>query len=436
LVGCGSASNGAATVSTLQIWYATDDPIERAWAEQLAHRFARAHPGIRIDFKVYGFDDFNTKMQLALSSGHPPDLAYATPRAPGIPIYVRANELTDLSRYARHYHWAQRLRPGLLAEYNAPFALWAQGRVRTERGAGPIYAVPQAVAAVAVLYNRRLLAQLHVGVPHTLEEFVHAVVLAKRAGMIPLGLGNADGWLGDDWYLTLANTQFPPGYLESELRLSPRFSFQRAGFYWASSLLARWAQAGDFTPDFGGLDAQDGIDAFFRGHTLFQLISSTEDAQILSDQRATGVPIGLFPFPGRDEGSQPVIPYSGYEGWIVPRRSGNIRLAVTFITWVLQPATTRFLLQHGVLPAATVRASQVSPQRAALQRAYLEALERARPGVYLDAAPIPNLNATMEVNIQMLLAGLKLPRAVVQSIDRLYHLLGHSSSAVRIDGEF
>ena len=56
----------------------------------------------------------NEKMQLALSSGSTPNLIYTTPRGPGLPTYVRADKLLDLSSVARSDGWAASLRPSLL----------------------------------------------------------------------------------------------------------------------------------------------------------------------------------------------------------------------------------------------------------------------------------------------------------------------------------
>ena len=135
----------------LRIWYGTDDPTESAWAQTLARRFTAAHPAVRVTLTTYGLDDLNTKMQLALHSGNPPDLVYTTPRGPGLPAYVRAGQLRDLGSQARRYGWAARQRPGLLAAYN-------QALSPTGRDAVHVYAVPYVMAGVAILYNRAIFA--------------------------------------------------------------------------------------------------------------------------------------------------------------------------------------------------------------------------------------------------------------------------------------
>ncbi len=428
--GCGASAVN--TPMTLRIWYSTDDPIEHAWALKLPALFERSHHNIRVALTTYQFEDFDRNMQLALSTGHAPDLAYATPRVCGIPVYVQNHKLLNLTPYARRYRWAARLRRGLLQDYNSPFALYDSQKPGIAGRRVPVYAVPTAVAAVGILYNARLLRRLHLRVPQTPGQFVRDLAVAKRAHLTPIAMGNADGWLGDDWYQTLANTRFSYTDLERELRLDHSFTFNRKPFLMMSSRLRAWAAKGYFTPNFGGLDAQDGVTTFFKGRSLFELVSSSQDSQILSLEKASGLNIGVFPFPAGKGRS--VMPQSGYEGWIVPSSGHHHSVAITFINWLLKPSTLRFMLHRGMLPAAPEPASSgVSPW----QREYLRSLASARPGVYLDAAPIPNLNATMEANVQLLLQGYEQPSVLPRVMQLVYasHGARHGKTEA-IDCEF
>ncbi|MGH2444052.1 MAG: ABC transporter substrate-binding protein [Chloroflexota bacterium] len=423
LAGCGA--HPAAHGSTLTVWYSTDDPVERAWSQQIAQHFQSAHPGIQVRFNVLSFEDMNTKLQLALSGGTPPDLAYVTPRGPGIPAYVGHGKLRNLSRYAQAYGWAAKLRPGLLASYNRPFSFYGARQ-------GTVVAVPMAMAAVGLMYNVNLLHRLHLGVPTTLPQLETDLMRSKAAGYTALGMGNGDGWLGDDWYLTLVNSLVPIGQLAPEQTLQPAFSFLRPPYVHAGSILQQWANRGYFTKDFGGLDAQEGVDQFFQGHTVFQLISSSENAQILRDQRRTRIRIAVTAFPTADQ--RGVVPASGYLGWVVPKASASANLAAQFINSVLSGQTSKFLIRKGVLPAA--RSPGGGRSAPGWQRQYLHALDTAHHGVYLDAAPIANMNATMEANVQLLLQGYEAPGFLVKSLQESYATHGHSGSTARIDGEF
>jgi len=101
---------------------------------------------------------------------------------------------------------------------------------------------------------------------------------------------------------------------------------------------------------------------------------------------------------------------------------------------MLSPETAALLLSHGLLPTHAVsRSARVS---ASFQQDFLQALNTATPGVYLDAAPIPNFNATMEANIQLLLAGHLSPDFLLTRLQATYVSGGRGATGTRTDGEF
>jgi len=418
--------NASMTSTVVRVWYGTDDPTEEALAQALARRFEATHSGVRVDLQSYALADLNGRMELALSAGTPPDIVYTTPRGPGLAAYVRAGQLTNLSPAWRQRGWATRLRPNVLVDYNR--LLTANSGV-----AGHVYAVPYTMAAVGVLYNKTLFHKLSLRIPRTLAELDSINSRVKHAGLTPIGLGNADGWVGDDWWLTMVNARTGPTPLAPALRPDPHFSFRGAPFRDAAVTLQRWATAGYFTPSFNGLDAQDSMDAFFDGRTAMQLISSTQNGQILALSREKKLSVGVFAFPSTRAG-HPIMPQSGYAGWAIPRGSAHPALATAFIDQMLSPQTAALLLAHGLLPADTLKRD--ARTAAAFQQDFLQALETATPGVYLDAAPIPNLNATMEATIQLLLTGHESPDALLTQLQTAYASGGARTTSTRTDGEF
>jgi raffinose/stachyose/melibiose transport system substrate-binding protein len=424
----GALSGRAASTVTLRVWYGTDDPTEGPLAQSLATSFQSSHPGTRVQLTTYSLDDINNKLQLALSAGSPPDLIYTTPRGPGLPSYVRADKLLDLTTLARRGGWAAALPPGMLAAYND--ALTPTGRAQ-----GHVYAAPSIVAAVAVLYNRSIFQRLHLAIPHDVAAFEAACAKVKAAGLTPIGLGNGDGWVGDDWYLTLVNAETGPGPLIPELHLDPRFNFGGAPFLDAGATLQRWSNSGYFTKDFGGLDAQDSVAAFFNGRTAMQLISSTENGHIAGLVQQTHLPVGVFAFPSTDARRPPTAPQSGYSGWAIPRAGRQPALAAAFITQMLSDPTARRLAADGLLPARPLAPAEIT-SLTPFQQDYLKALRSATSGVYLDGAPVPNLNATMEANVQLLLQGFETPAFLPRSLRLVYDSHGAKASGTRTDGEF
>jgi raffinose/stachyose/melibiose transport system substrate-binding protein len=419
---------------TLRIWYGSDDPAEQSWVKQVVQRFGARYPTVQVTLSFYDLDDLIEKAQLALSSGAAPDLLYTTPRGPGLPAYVHAGKLRDLSADVKKRGWAARLRPGLLAAYNQLLA--ANG---TARDRGHVYAVPYLMAAVGVLYNKDIFRKLHLQLPRTTAQFAALLPRLKTAGYTPIGFGNEDAWVGDAWYLTLLNAQVGPQALRPALRLDPAFRFTAPPFRQAAATLQGWARAGYFSRNFGSLDPQEAVEDFFeRGHTAMQLVSSTQNAHILTelgdtDSKATNV--GLFAFPSARGGQPPVMVQDGYSGWAIPTAAHNPAAALDFIDQATSEDTTRILLAHGLLPAHRLDNRSMQPM-APFQRDYLSALAVAPPGVYVDAAPIPNFLATMEAHLQLLLKGRETPHTLTQRLQDVYASRGRTATFTRTDGEF
>jgi raffinose/stachyose/melibiose transport system substrate-binding protein len=431
LAGCSSVGPRAASRASpvvLRVWYGSDDPTEGSLAQALAARFQTDQPGIQVHLTMYNLDDINEKLELAIGAGTPPDLVYTTPRGPGLPAYVAAGKLLDLTAVAKREDWAADLPSGMLASYNDLLTPTGQAH-------GHVYAAPSILAAVAILYNKAIFQRLHLSIPHSVAAFEAVCARVAAAGLTPIGLGNADGWVGDDWYLTLINAETGPAPLRSELRLDPRFRFAGAPFLKAGETLQRWSTNGYFTKQFGGLDAQDSVTAFFEGATAMQLISSTENGQITTPATQTHVPIGVFAFPSTDADRAPVAPQSGYAGWAVPRAAHHPAQAEAFISTMLSDHTARLLAAHGYLPARPLPATEAR-NLGGFQQEFLGALRGATPGVYLDGAPVPNLNATMEANVQLLLQQFEAPAFLPHSLQLVYDSHGKTASSTRTDGEF
>jgi len=421
------AAQSSAATTTLNVWYAADDPTESALTKAIVRSYQSAHSNVHVALSFFALDDMNLKLQLALSANRPPDVIYSTPRGPGLQTYVRTHQLLNLTSYARANNWGGLLRTNVLGSYNDSLA--PSGRAK-----GTVYAAPYAMAAVGILYNKRIFSRLHLAVPTTFTQFEQAATKVKAAGLTPLGFGNADGWVGDDWYLTLVNSAVGGEALRPELQLAPRFNWRNAPFHAAGAILQKWTDQGWFTNQFSALDAQDSVTAFFGGHTAMQLISSTQNGQIVSLAASSRTPVGVFAFPSTRSGGKPISPQSGFEGWAIPKAGSNHAAAAQFITTMLSTPVAKMLVEHGLLPAHRAPAS-FAPS-GSLQQNFMSVLEEDAPGVYLDGAPVPNLNATMEANVQLLLQKLETPDLLTRNLQQVYDTNGARASATRTDGEF
>ena len=129
------------------------------------------------------------------------------------------------------------------------------------------------------------------------------------------------------------------------------------------------------------------------------------------------------------------MPSSGYAGWAIPSAGHQPALAEAFITWMLGDDTARQLAGHGLLPARILSAAEIRGL-SGFQQDYLRAEQGATPGIYIDGAPVPNLNATMEANVQLMLRHFENPAFLSKSLQLVYDSHGTKASSTRTDGEF
>ncbi|BAS26706.1 ABC transporter substrate-binding protein [Limnochorda pilosa] len=390
--------------TTLHVWYASDDAVEQGWFRELVGRYMEAHPGVRIEVLFQGNRELSRNMILALSAGALPDMAYMYRRLTGFPALQEPGGLLDLTAAARERAWDQRLRPGVLEDFNRTYG-------------DRVVAVPYALNHVAVLYNRKLWDERGLQVPRTLDAFEAILERAQAAGLTPLEFGNADFWPADTWYLTLVSALAPVEELEPAMDGAPGFSYERPEMVRAAALLQRWAQSGSFTRGYDALEPEEAVDLFFRGRTLMTLAPSMLSSLILENQLATGIEVGVFAFPRAEDGEVPVALDGGHHGWVIPASSRNQDAAIDFLDYLLSPEAGSLMLSRGALPAH--RLEEPEPV-AAFQAEWLHLLEETERGLRLDYAPVRGFNEVMEGQLQVLMAGMIPPEELARRLQTAY----------------
>jgi ABC-type glycerol-3-phosphate transport system substrate-binding protein len=106
-----------------------------------------------------------------------------------------------------------------------------------------------------------------------------------------------------------------------------------------------------------------------------------------------------------------------------------------FIDWSISQSTATTLLAHGLIPARKIDPGSVK-MAAPFQHDFLTALASAKKGVYLDAVPVPDFLATMEAQLQQLLAGKETPAALTKTLQSAYASHGRTAQFADTDGEF
>lgn len=148
--------------------------------EKIHQEYNKTHPNVILDRSVFGGGwPVRKALEKAFKTGNVPDVFYSWPSGAGITLFVNSGYIADLTPYADKYNWWERLPE------------WAKIRNVYK---GRLYAYPWEIDLEYVYYNRRMFKQLGLDVPKTFKEVLNWCDIAKKAGYIPIALGNKDLW--------------------------------------------------------------------------------------------------------------------------------------------------------------------------------------------------------------------------------------------------
>ncbi|MFO8043444.1 MAG: extracellular solute-binding protein, partial [Alkalispirochaeta sp.] len=166
-------------VITLQVMHYLDlaDNTSSGNFEELVDAFHAANPDIRLEFDYLFNEPYHNKLQSSAIAGQLPDAVFLWPGK-------RTGEVTGSGAVKDLSPWVE----GVRDEF-APAALAPQGPN------GEIWELPEQVTATHVMFaNERLLDELGLEFPETLEELLEQGEVIREAGYIPIAMDNADGW--------------------------------------------------------------------------------------------------------------------------------------------------------------------------------------------------------------------------------------------------
>ena len=149
------------------------EQIKRKFVEDAIERFEKANPGVKIKPTWYEKTALYAALKTALRAGTAPDLIYAEPDQAE---YYENGLLLDLAdvNWGNVEPWAKQA--------------WAYK--------GKAYGLPLEAWTVEIYYNKKLMADLGVTVPASLqfsaEQFLDVVKKAKAKGITPLAIGVGD----------------------------------------------------------------------------------------------------------------------------------------------------------------------------------------------------------------------------------------------------
>jgi raffinose/stachyose/melibiose transport system substrate-binding protein len=318
---------------TLEVWYLSQGPEEIQLMESLSKNFEGKNPGVTVKFTAYGWEEMNTTLKLALSSGTGPDIAYAQPGEAGHVSYTKAGTLLELSDLYTQMGWDK---------YFAEDYVWSW-----QKQLDGIYGIPYDVNVYGVFYNKTIFDEYGLTPPETLDELEQLLATLKDNGVTPFAAGGAEGWPFMHYWQTLSHVTTPIEKIEAVMYNKPGVSFEKDGFGKATEILDSWVKKGYFNEGFLGASYADENDLFVTGEVAMVLTGSWISASYLEN---SDFEVRLFPWPKIN----PDIAWHGLINpnnvWIISNNTDQKDIAVKYMDYMLSEEVALARWKSGVLP--------------------------------------------------------------------------------------
>ncbi|MEU5915473.1 extracellular solute-binding protein [Streptomyces sp. NPDC047141] len=390
---CGSSGADPTTLRLVVPEYGTNAATgSKAYWDKLTTAFTAAHPGKKIEVKIYPWADIDREVTRMVDEGDAPDVALM-------------GAYSDFAAQGRLYTAGEVMSVPAEANFLRPLA--AAGSVD-----GNLYGLPFVASSRLLFYNEKLFDEAGAKPPKTWSELKTAAKALKKDGVLypyalPLGpeeahaealiweLSNGGGYTDDSGGYNIASEE------------------NTETFDWIKDNLVVPALTGPVPP--AELNRQDAFTAFLRGDV--GMVNGYPS--LLHEARAKGMKVGTLRMPVSDTlGNTQTPPAAGVADWMMAfKRDGNRELVSSFLNFVYEDKNlNEFAGRYHLLPS-TVSATEASQYAATDPSAeqFLSALRSAQ--LYpVDEPSWLQVSDTIKRNIGRAVAPSADPKTVLEQI--------------------
>ncbi|HKR34062.1 MAG TPA: extracellular solute-binding protein [Steroidobacteraceae bacterium] len=405
-VGCGSDNLGGAARPgrdaaqggghTLEVW-TPESGTRLQLVQQRAEQFSAARPDVKVNFTVRDFGSYPAQLKLALASDSPPDVVIGNLGWSLDGPLIKAGMLRALDPWVARYHWDQRFPE--VAQRQMRFT--ADGK---QFGRGAIFGIPYAADVIGWFYNVDKLKALNSGVPATLDELDAALATARKAGEVPIMLGNKPQWPSLHLFYLVSNDLASDREINGIVFGDRSVQWTAPGFVASARKLAQWNAKGYIAPGANSMSPADALARFVRGAGVFLPAGSWNTAELAAGM---GDNVAFFLMPPVRKGDVSRATGSVGYGWHITAASRQADLAAEFIDFMTQEAFAIQLTAGGdISPIDLGDRAPPMPSRLAgeIFSAWRSLLANGALLPYLDFAA-PNAAEVLYPTMQSIIAG-------------------------------
>jgi raffinose/stachyose/melibiose transport system substrate-binding protein len=400
-----TACGGSGSSKVLKLWYyeSADSAMGTAW-QQAIKKFEQTHPGVTVKFEEKSFEQMRKTAPMVLNSNKAPDILEYDKGNATTGLLAQKGLLADMTPEVTRRGWDKLLPPDIqeTSKYDAKGVM----------GGDKWYGVPNYAEYLMVYYNKSMFDQHGIKVPKTFDEFTAAMDVFVKKGVTPLANGAME-YPGQHYLYQLALSKADPTWVSNYQRYTGKADFHDAAWTYAATTLADWVKKGYISKNSAGLKAEDAGVGFISGkHPMFFSGSwwyGRFEKEIKSFQWDS------FLWPGTR-----LTPGSGGNLWVVPKSSGNKKLAYDFIDTTMKKDIQNLLAGNGGVPVAADVTSVTDPKNRELIQHYQALASANRLGFYPDW-PVPGFYDVLAAATQKLINGSASPQSVLSGLASSYN---------------
>lgn len=289
--GSGSSERGEASGGdvTMEFWHNSTTGDGKAFWDNTAADFMKAHPGVTINVQAVQNEDLDGKLQTAMNSGDAPDIFFSRGGGKLLDM-IAADQVQDISDQI-----TQETKDAI-----------GEGALASLAVDGKLYGVPTSVLPGGFFYSTELFEKAGITeTPKTLDELNAAVDKLKAAGIQPIALGAKDAWPAAHWWYFFALRECPQ---ETFTTKSAEGDFSDPCWLKAGEDLQKFAGTEPFNSGFLTTSAQQGAGSsagLVANHQAAMELMGAWDVGVIADLTPEKKPLAdlrWFPFPAVDGG--------------------------------------------------------------------------------------------------------------------------------------
>lgn len=304
-----SAATHSRKVTTITFWQ-TYNTGETPTLDKLVSQFEASHPSIKVDVTYVDFGSHAQKFQTAAQAGQGPDIMRAD-NAPDVQGWAAQGFLTDLTSMVSASDRKDYLQSALAGSIYQ----------------GKLYALPQTVDALALLYNRSLFAKA--GIKHPPTTLAELTSDCRK-----FGAGKGLFLNANDYWLSPWLWSYGGGFV----------SIAKKEIYIASKgSVAGWTAFNTLFHDKCTFPNKDFANSYNNMQTAFKngqvaMVvngpwSTQDDLSGTAFKSSSNLQVAPIPAGPAGQGS-PI----GGGSFVISRNSKNVQEAYTFVSWLNDPA--------------------------------------------------------------------------------------------------